>query len=309
MRDHERVLSRLQVWRLVVALVLLAGTATAVLQWRSFFRKYDAAHLLSCLPLDRAVKVYIDADALRAGGFLDSVAGSQTGEELDYRRFVEDTGFDYRKDLTAVAASFVNGDVYLAVQGRFDWKRLSAYARGQRGTCVAAICSMPASRPGRSISYYLLRKDVLAVAVTPDERGVARITRPSTKTVSYVPASPVWVSAPGEAFTDLSGLPDGSHILAPLTEAQEVSFNVLESEVRLDAACPSAEVAARVAQKFTNTTTLLRNMLQREKVTPNASDLSGLLVAGKFEAQNSHAIGTWPMQKQFVEALFSGGMR
>jgi hypothetical protein len=257
--------------------------------------------------LDHAVKVYIDADALRAAGFLDLVAKSQTSEEADYRRFVQDTGFDYSKDLKAVAASFVHGDVYLAVLGRFDWKRLSAYARGQRGECAGNICSMPASRPDRTISYYLLRSDVLAVAVTPDARGAATISRANSQTPAYKPSGALWVSAPGEAFADLSGLPDGSHILSPLADAQEASFNVSEKEIRLDAACPSAEAAARITQRFTTTTSLLRSMLQREKVTPNPADLSGVLVAGKFEAQASHAIGTWPIQKQFVEALVSGG--
>ena len=168
---------------------------------------------------------------------------------------------------------------------------------------------MPASRPNRSISYYLLRSNVLAVAVTGEERGVAKITKPNPKVRAYTPSAPVWISAPGEAFADLTGLPDGSHILSPLAEAQEVSFNVLEKEIRLDAACSSPDIAARVAQKFTTTTNLLRSMLEHQKVAPSPSDLSGVLVAGKFEAQASHAIGTWPMQKQFVEALFSGGSR
>src|SRR5262252_3760274 len=112
MGDHEIVRSRLKVWQFVVLIVLLAGAAVTVVQWRRF-GKYDAAQLLSCLPLDHAVKVYIDADALRAGGFLNVATGPQTVEEPDYRRFVEETGFDYRRDLKAVAASFVHGDVYL----------------------------------------------------------------------------------------------------------------------------------------------------------------------------------------------------
>jgi hypothetical protein len=92
--------------------------------------------------------LYIDADALRAAKLLDSVAGSPASEEPDYRRFVEETGFDYRKDLNAAAASFLNGDAYMAVRGRFDWKRLSEYARAQRGECSGSFCSIcrPAGR-------------------------------------------------------------------------------------------------------------------------------------------------------------------
>ena len=301
--------SQFKLRRLFAGLVLIAGTVIACWQWRKAFGQYTAAQLLSCLPLDHAVKVFIDADALRATGFLDQIAGPSASEEPDYRRFVEDTGFDYRRDLKAVAASFVHGDVYLAVEGRFDWKRLSAYSRQQRGACAAAVCWMPASRPSRSVSYYLLRPDVLAVAVTAAERGAEKITRPNAHAPSYSPSAPVWVSAPGEAFTDLSGLPDGSHILAPLAQAQETSFNVRENEIQLDAICSSADVASSVAGKFTAATNLLRSMLQREKVTPKPSELSGVLVGGKFEARASHAVGTWPIEKQFLEALFSGASR
>ena len=36
-----------------------------------------------------------------------------------------------------------------------------------------------------------------------------------------------------------------------------------------------------------------------------SSDLSGVLVAGKFEAAESDVIGTWPISKAFVETLAS----
>jgi hypothetical protein len=308
-RDPEIVWSRLKAWQFVLLLVLLSGSIIAILRWRKSNAEYDATCLLHSLPLDHAVKLYIDVDALRSARLLYLLSGSDTVEEPDYRRFVADTGFDYRKDLNAVAASFVHGDVYMAVRGHFDWTRLSDYARAQQGTCSNALCSMPASRPGRKISYYLLRDNVLAVAVTGEERGASKIVPPKSAPTPFVPGAPVWVLAPGEAFNDLSGLPDGSHILSPLAEAQEVSFKVLEKEIRLDAACRSPEVAARVVQKFTTTTNLLKAMLQRDKLTPNPADLSGVLVAGKFEAQSTHAIGTWPIEKQFVESLFSGSAR
>ena len=53
------------------------------------------------LPADRATLVYIDTDALRKSGLLDLLAGSKAAEEADYRKFVEQTGFDYRTDLDA----------------------------------------------------------------------------------------------------------------------------------------------------------------------------------------------------------------
>jgi hypothetical protein len=307
--DHEIVYARLKAWHIAAILILVVGGALGVVQWRQTAADYDAARLLQALPLEHAVKVYIDVDALRSARLLELLAGSPASEESDYQRFVEDTGFNYRTDLSSAAASFLHGDVYMAVRGRFDWKRLSDYAQAQHGLCDKAMCTMPASQRGRNISYHLLRSNVLAVAVTAEERGSSKIAPPKGSTVAFVPGAPVWISAPGEAFKDLSGLPDGSHILSPLAEAQEASFKVLEREIRLDAACKSPEVAARMVQQFTTTTNLLRAMLQRDKLKPNSSDLSGVLVAGKFEAQAMHAIGTWPLEKQFIESLFSGSAR
>jgi hypothetical protein len=41
-------------------------------------------------------------------------------------------------------------------------------------------------------------------------------------------------------------------------------------------------------------------------MTPNPRDLSGVLVAGTFEQRQSIVIGTWPVERGFVEALASG---
>ena len=41
-------------------------------------------------------------------------------------------------------------------------------------------------------------------------------------------------------------------------------------------------------------------------MTPNPRDLSGVLVAGKFQQQNALVTGTWPLERGFVEALAAG---
>jgi hypothetical protein len=291
---------------------LLALIVLALFQWRRYFASYEGSRLLLPLPLANSVKLYIDADALRAARLLDSVAGPSASEEPEYRRFVEETGFDYRKDLNAAAASFLNGDVYIAVRGHFDWKRLSAYARAQRGQCSGSFCSMPASKPDRYISFYPLRANVLALAVSTDQRAATRIVAPQANATAVDPQSasaPVWVSAPGASFRDLSGLPDGSHILSPLADAQEATFSLRSGELKLDAACASPDIAASIVVRFTATTDLLRKMLQRDKLSPSPADLSGVLIAGRFETRASHAIGTWPLQKEFIESLLGGAAR
>jgi hypothetical protein len=47
-------------------------------------------------------------------------------------------------------------------------------------------------------------------------------------------------------------------------------------------------------------------MLAREKMIPSPGDLSGLLVAGTFEARDVRVAGNWPLDRRFVEGLLSG---
>ncbi len=296
--------------RFLAALIVLCAALAGFLVWRRTHPDYDAAHLLQTLPLNRAVKVYIDAGALRSAGLLDLVAGSRAAEEADYRRFVEQTGFDYRTDLDAIAAAFVDGSGYFAVRGRFHWNRLSDYARAQQGSCANSVCSMPATRPDRVISFYPLAGDVLALAVTGNARSALDISPASGKPPVVAPSAPVWISAPGAAFRDLNGLPSGSRVLSPLADSQEAVFSIRAAgqdrfEVRMDATYPAAEGAQKAAQQLIATTNLLRSMLARDKLTPNPADLSGPLTAGKFEVQASHVIGTWPFEKQFFQALLT----
>jgi hypothetical protein len=297
---------KLRPWQAALIAVLVIGAVVGIYLFRRGSH-YDAAGLLGCLPPDRAVKVYLDVSQLRYGGLLDMLAGSAGGEEAEYRKFVEDTGFDYRKDVNAVAAAFLHGDIYLAVQGRFDWKRLEKYAEGQKGTCASQTCTMPSSQSGRHISFYPVSSDVLAWAISAEERGVRMIAPEQTRSVS-APAAPVWISAPGFAFADLRAVPAGVRsFLSPLADAQEAQFTAQAAssgyEIRLDATCASPEIAAKLTSKFSSTTDLLKSMIERQKMKANPGDLSGTLVAGKFEAQSSHMKGSWPVDRKLVETM------
>lgn len=302
--------SRFQPWQLVVLVALLCGAA-AFAYWRVSSRPFDAVALIESLPPDQGTHLYIDVDTLRRGGILNLVAGSKASEEPDYRKFVEQTGFDYRTDLDAVAAAFFHNDVYFALRGRFQWKKLAEYAGSQGGQCAGSTCSMPASARDRHISFYQLKPGVLALAVSAAERGVNMIGPKQWKTSPKLPAEPVWISAPSFAFTDVKDLPAGTHaFLSPLARAQHVTFAIGPAgkglQIRLEVACDSSETAAAVAAQLTKTTDLLRKMLERDHMTPNKNDLSGLLVAGNFSQQEKTVSGTWPLDPGFVESLASG---
>jgi len=302
---------RFQPWQLAALVIILCAGAVGLAHWWRASRHIDATALVECLPRDRSTHVYIDVEALRRNGLLDLVAGSSAVEAPDYRQFVDQTGFNYRTDLDAVAAGFTGGDVYLALRGRFDWKQLAKYARGQGGKCLNAICEMPASTPDRHISFYPLKYDVLALAVTRQDRSVTMIGPGQSSNPPQLSPEPVWISMPSFAFSDVNNFPAGTHaFLSPLAQAQNIVFAIGPEgnrlQIRLDAACANPESAAALAAQMTATTAYLKKMLERDHMTPNAGDLSGVLVAGAFQQKDQRVVGTWPVERSFVEALATG---
>ena len=302
--------SRLQPWHLAVAIIVLCGAILAFARWRTE-RQFDSLALIEALPPDQATHLFISVSALRQSGILDTLAGSKAQEEPDYRRFVEQTGFDYRTDLDSVAAAFFHGGSYFTARGHFDWKKLDAYAKAQGGDCRNGLCTLPGSQPDRNISFVPLSSNVIALAVTGEQRGVNMIGPNQWKTAPQLPPEPVWISAPSFAFSDPKGLPAGAQaFLSPLAQAEHVVFAIgpdgQRLHIRLEVSCATQESAAALAQKMTSTTDLLKKMLAREKMTPNSNDLSGLLVAGTFEQQGKRVTGTWPLERGFLESLAAG---
>jgi hypothetical protein len=303
--------SFLRPWQLAVVAMLLCVGVVALIRWRTVSRPLDTVAMIECLPQDQSTHLYIDVEALRRAGIVDLLAGPRTAEEPDYRKFVEQTGFDYRTDLQAVGAAFYQGGVYFVVRGRFSWKQLADYAAAQGGRCRNTLCEMRGSTPERNISFYPLKADVLALAVSKDPRGVNMVGPQKWRNPPRLTGAPVWVSAPAFAFSDVNDLPAGTHsFFRPLADAQSATFTAgpegQRLEVRLDVACNSPAAAAELAKHFTDTTELLRKMLALEHKTPNPGDLSGVLSAGVFHQQDQRVLGEWPIERSFVEALFSG---
>jgi hypothetical protein len=298
-----------EIWPRALIVGMLATAATvSLVAWRSA-HDYDAARLIELLPREKSVLAYVDLDALRSAGLLESLAGPTSAQDPEYQKFVRDTGFDYRHDLNAAAVSFADGNTYMAVRGSFQWKRLADYATTQGGSCRDTVCQMPANQAGKFISFYPLRSNVLVLAVSRQEDGITRIGK-QRGLAPLQPAGPITISAEGSYFDRVSGLPPGAQaFLSPLAKAARVSFSATAAtreklELRVDADCASPEIAKDIAKQLTSTTDLLRNMLAREKMTPSPADLSGVLVAGTFEAKEKRALGTWPLDRRFVEGLF-----
>lgn len=298
-----------RVKRIAVAVLLVALAAGGFWWWRKS-RTLTNLQLIQSLPQARATHVFIDVDGLRRSGLLDLIAGSKSAEDPDYKSFVTESGLDYRTDLDAVAAAFSEGNTYLALRGRFVWKKLEAYAQAHGGSCESAVCSMPASRPGFFISYLPLRASVLALAVSQDRRGVSMVGFQEWRKAPQLPAEPVWISVPSYALSD-ANLGAGTHaFLEPLSAAQDVTFAVGSApkgyEIRLEAACSTPEIAELLTRRLSAATDLLKKMLDREHMAANPNDLSGVLTTGTFSQQNDHVKGRWPIERGFIESLVGG---
>jgi len=268
---------------------------------------YDAPQLLSALPGAPGTLLFLDVAKLRNGGILDLVAGSKAVEERDYRNFVEQTGFDYRTDLDAIAAVFQSSGVYLVVRGRFDWPQLSAYARSQGGMCQYTVCSMPASAPDHNISFYPIRRDVLALAASTEERGVT-IIAPGQSKAPKVPQDPVWLWAPRAVLRNSETLPVGIQLLlAPLTDAQSVELSAGPGKsglrLRAEVSFPDAKAAASLSQQFQSLTNSLRQMSSHNAGTAGSANLAELLAKGSIQQKDTIVTAEWPLDPEFLKSL------
>jgi hypothetical protein len=295
-------------WRKVALLLLYTAVVTGAWMWWRARSAFDAEALLQTLPEARMIHVYVDFNLLRGAGFLDVLAGSKTPLEAEYIRFVKDTGFDYRTDLDAAALGFDQGKTYIAAKGRFDFARLSAYAKSQGGSCEGALCQMPGSQPTRVISFQALRPDVLALAVSPEKDTATTMAVGKWKVEPKITRAPVWIAAPGTAFQNTSALPDGSRaFLSPLAQTQRADFTLIPAPqgftLDFNATCAAPEACSEAAAQLTQTTNLLRKMLGRDKLQPSPEDLTSILTGGQFEAKGTALTGHWPIDKRFLDKL------
>lgn len=239
------------------------------------------------------------------------IAGSKAAEEYDYRQFVEQSGFDYRQDLDAVAAAFRDHQVFLALRGRFQWKKLRLYALGQGGSCHDDYCVLAGSQPGRRISFYPVRRDLLGMAVSSDDFAAYRVALQRGKPSLTPPDQPVWALVPAGVWKDPGALPAGAKAyVSALQNAEQALFTIGPSSDHLQlgvrVTCSDAAAASALLMNLESITNTLRAMIAREHQHPNPADLSALLVGGTFRREDRSVEGHWPIPQAFLQAITSG---
>jgi hypothetical protein len=302
---------RFQPWQLAVVLIAVCAAVVAGIYRYRVRGGSNPAGLISYLPTANATVVYLDVEAQRRSGLLNMIAGSKAAQELEYQQFVDETLFDYKQDLDAVAAAFKDDQMFLALRGRFHWKNLMVYAGLQGGTCHNSYCTMPASRPNRRISFYPLRPDLMAMAVSTDDFAAYQVIRKPDRLTVPPFSQPVWLLVPASKLRDSDALPAGTKPFASaLVEGtNEIVFTIGQVGDRLalslNVLCRDTQTASRLFESFEKTTETLRKWIAREHQQPNPGDWSGPLAGGVFRRENQRVFGQWPMSRAFVEAQFS----
>jgi hypothetical protein len=81
-------------WFLVAILTALCAAAIWGLFAYRNRNEWNSVEMARSLPHDNAIIVYANVAAIRSSGLLQTIFGSKSVEELDYRKFVDESGFD-----------------------------------------------------------------------------------------------------------------------------------------------------------------------------------------------------------------------
>jgi len=281
------------------AILAVGLIALGVGLWKAREDQFDS---LVHLPTADATVASIDVGVLRTAGLLKVFAGSPQTEEPEYLSFVQSTGFDYQKDLDSVAAAFTKDATYFIVRGRFDWVRLEAFAKASGGGCYERLCHLPGSVPERRISFLPLRSNVMALAVSTDDLGAARLR--DTRLQGDVGSSkdPVWVSIPASGLKRAAETVPGMRLFAAtVAGADRVTLTLGpkaggDYAARLEAICSSPKTAQTIAEQLKKVTAALKS----------TDPLAGVLLTGTFQQSNQKVFGYWPIRKGLFENLAGG---
>ena len=291
----------------VLSGVLLLAAGAGWFQFHTTRSFFDERVLLSRFPAEEALAMSVDFASLRTAGLLRE---SKMAVEPEYKQFVEGTGFDYRRDLDSVAASFSHSGNFFIARGRFNWAKLRDYAAHEGGSCYQDLCRIQGSKPERHISFLPLRKDAMALAVSTNDLAATLLAKAGPPVTGPIPAAPAWISVPGAELRRQDALPPEMHLmLSALTSADRVIITLVPQgpgiEAQMEAICRTQDDARILASQLRSTTALLKEALTRDKKAADG-EMAALLTGGTFDQMDRRVTGKWPLRKSLLDALTAG---
>ena len=160
-------------WIGLAAIVVVLGAAVLF-----GYRKWDVQsgsareQALALMPAEASAILFADFDGLRQTPFVAKLYAwaPKPQADADYAQFVNETGFDYERDLQritiAVEKRGQDSTLFAILDGKFDRQKISAYAL-KDGSAVKTgareIFSVPVSGSAKKVSIAFLRNDRIAV--------------------------------------------------------------------------------------------------------------------------------------------------
>ncbi len=290
--------------------VLISLVLFSIHRAQNRFVRTDA-DLVALLPQRDLTTFFVNVELLRQSKLRSLLSAPKASEESDYRRFVRETGFDYSRDVDALAGESDNEQWFLLLRGRFDWGKLRSYASAHGGSCKGEICKLPASSPGRWISFRQVQPNVLGVAVDSSPLAVQALAPRTLDNPPALPPQPVWVRVAHYLLSNPKSLPLPAQIFVMAVEsADEVTLsadldpeNRNQFQLRMEAQCRNGAIADTARKQLEIQTKMLALGLERQHQQPNPADLTGLLIAGRFQVAGKKLIGTWPLRRELLDQL------
>jgi hypothetical protein len=298
--------------RVLIALAISAAIAAGVYFYYLRPQYKHASELVGLLPRSDAVLFYADVEALRAGGILKSLEGAKSVQEADYQHFVERTGFDYERDLDAIAVASVPNQLFAVLRGHFDWKRLSEYAKQQGGSCRGTYCQVPNPKSGRWLSFFPIRPNVMAVAASADTNAAYSLLPRRGAPAFIAPSYPAWIQVPKRVIDNPDALPAAAQVFVrSLSPASEATFGIEGAPdrpkdgflVRMMAQYSSEKEAQNVSEHLTRLTRLLGALASKDKQNKADAGVGELLRSAAFVAGDKQVKGQWHLSRAFLDSI------
>ena len=262
--------------------------------------------LIGLLPGQEATVFYGQIDLLRRAGLLNLFAGSKDAE---YQSFVSATGFDYTKNVDAIAVAAKQGEAFAAMKGQFAWSRMRSYIRDRGGSCADDLCQFRSSKRDTWISLVRVQGNVIALSVGAKE--LWRKIHPGQQRSADMPTDPVWVKLAPELLKDPAKWPVPFGIFVePLQSAESVVFYLDAApansgnafEIKLHGSYSTTAAANGARSLLEIDTKVLKFAFARQHVNPG-TEVAAIMISGTFRTNGSLVTGSWPVSKDLLKAL------
>ncbi len=148
----------------------------------------------------------------------------------------------------------------------------------------------------------------MAMAVSTDPWAVNELAGARPAPYPAMPSGLVWLRFPGALLKSAANLPAGAASFARIMEnAPMVLISFVPEANRLSAkleiVCRNPQEANDLAGELAAKTELARSLFAREHQAPSPSDFSGIITSGVFRTEGSRLLGSWPIERAFIQNL------